>query len=88
MDSSMCNSFSRVKEVFVRVSFVNQTARRRKNIHILGSNRFSSVLMMERERVQHPIYYISNVLHDAKMRNTSLEKMMLALAITSSLLWY
>ena len=43
----------------------------------------STVLVKEQDRVQHPIYYVSESLQGAKVRYTELEKLAYALLMAS-----
>nr|AAK43513.1 putative gag-pol precursor [Oryza sativa Japonica Group]AAP54915.1 retrotransposon protein, putative, Ty3-gypsy subclass [Oryza sativa Japonica Group] len=43
----------------------------------------STVIVVEREKVQRPVYYISEALHDAKTRYPHIQKMLYAVIMTS-----
>nr|AAX96846.1 retrotransposon protein, putative, Ty3-gypsy sub-class [Oryza sativa Japonica Group]ABA92760.1 retrotransposon protein, putative, Ty3-gypsy subclass [Oryza sativa Japonica Group] len=43
----------------------------------------STVIVVEREKVQRPVYYVSKALHDAKTRYTQIQKLLYAVIMTS-----
>lgn len=43
----------------------------------------STVIVVERDKVQHPIYYVSEVLHDAKTQYPQIQKLLYAVIMTS-----
>ncbi len=43
----------------------------------------STVIVVEREKVQHPVYCVSEALHDAKTRYLQIQKLLYAVVMTS-----
>jgi hypothetical protein len=42
----------------------------------------STVIIVEREKVQHPVYYVSKTLHNAKARYPQIQKLLYAVIMT------
>lgn len=43
----------------------------------------STVIVVERDKVQHPIYYVSEARHDAKTQYPQIQKLLYAVIMTS-----
>ena len=50
---------------------------------VVSENAVSSVLVREDNKVQHPVYYVSKRLLDAKLRYPDMEKLTFALVIST-----